>query len=231
MDLYGGQDPRHKPQYTYADAARATDVPASTVRSWVVGQPYSWGEGQEGYFEPLIERPDENDRRLSFVNLVEVHVLRALRTGHDVPLQTVRTAIQIAEEELGIDRLLVSRRLKTGARKLFLDRYSDLVELSPSRQIAMRSILNQYLERVEWDEADLPVWFFPFSRSPENRGRKIIAVNPFISFGRPLLKDSGVSTSAISQRIDDGEHPSVVMEDYDISEAELEEALLYEQAA
>lgn len=228
--LYGDHDPRERPLYTFADASRAADVPASTVRSWIVGQRYRRKDDM-GYFEPVIERPESEDGRLSFANLIEVHVLRALRTVHDVRLDSIREAVRIAQNELGIDRLLIDHRLKTSARKLFLDRYTDLLELSPSRQIAMRRILDLYLERIDYDPSRLPVEFYPFEKSPRNAGRKVISISPFVSFGRPLVHRCGVSTRAIVQRLDAGEAEDAVLQDYGLEEAELEEAILYEAAA
>lgn len=226
VDIYGGSDPRETPRYTYAEAARATDVPPSTVRAWVAGQTYSW-DGGEGYFEPLIRRPSEDDPRLSYMNLVEVHFLRLLRTSHDVPMQRVREAIRIAKKELGFTRLLLTPQLKTSARKLFLDRFGDVLDLSPSRQLLMKQLMDIYLERVEIDRAS----FFPFPRSPRNRGRKVIELNPRISFGRPFLLSSGVSTTAIVKRLDAGEEVEILKHDYGVGDAEIEEALLYENAA
>jgi uncharacterized protein (DUF433 family) len=231
LDLYGGRDPRHVPHYTKAATARATDVPASTIRAWVKGQHYTWGADEEGFFEPLIQLPDPEDGRLSFVNLVEVHMLRAIRTVHGIPMQRVRRAIRIAEDELGIDRLLISPQLKTDDRDLFLDRYSTILKLSPSRQLAMKTMIEEYLTRIEWEESGDPLWYFPFSRSPRNQGKKVVAVNPFVSFGRAVIRSSGVSTKAINQRIDAGEAPEIVAADYGISDAEIEEAILYENAA
>jgi len=230
LELYGGEDPREQPWYTFPDAARATGIPASTLRSWVVGQTYA-RKRDRGYFEPIIRRPSCDDPRLSFTNLIEAHVLRALRTVHDVVLDHIREAIDLAEREFGIERLLISPDLRTAAGQLFLDRYTDLLELTSAQQLVMRSVLEQYLERVRFDESRLPAEFTPFERSPRNQGRRFIALSPFVSFGKPILKSTGVSTQAVVQRLEVGEPIDVVMADYELSEEEIEEAVLYEAAA
>jgi uncharacterized protein (DUF433 family) len=206
------------------------EIPASTLRAWTVGQSYA-GKDDVGIFVPVLRRPLEEEGRLSFHNLIEAHILRALRTIHDVSLSTIREAIAGAEKDLGIPRLLLDPRLTTSARQLFLDRYTDIVELSRSQQIAMRSILEQYLERIEYDGTRLPSQFFPFERLPENTGRKVILITPFVSFGRPILTRTGISTRAITQRLDAGESPDEIVRDYDLTEAELEEAVRFETAA
>ena len=230
LELYGDLDPRTQPCYTFREVASATEIPASTLRSWIVGQAYQRKE-DVGFFEPVIKRPDSEDKRLLFTNLIEAHVLRALRTVHEVKMSAIRAAVAIAEAEFGIQRLLISPALRASAGQLFLEQYAALIALSPSRQIAMRVILEQYLERVDYDETQLPSEFYPFARNPRNRGERVILLSPFVSFGRPIIHRRGVSTRAIVQRLDAGEDKLVILQDYDITEAELEEAVLYEAAA
>ena len=143
----------------------------------------------------------------------------------------VRDAVALAQEELGINRLLISPDLRTSAQKPFLDRYTDLLELTRSQQIAIRSVLSQYLERVAYDHSKLPFEFYPFERSPKNRDRRVILLSPFVSFGRPVLARRGITTRAVSQRLDAAEPPRLIMADYEISSDELEEAVLFETAA
>lgn len=230
LDLYGGRDPREEPRYSFPDAARAIEVPASTLRSWVVGQTYD-RKHDRAYFAPVLSRPSDDDSRLSFTNLIEAHVLRALRTVHEVKLSGIREAVDIAEEQFGIQRLLISPDLRTSAGALFLDRYTHILELNEGQQLAMKSVLEQYLSRVRFDDARLPVEFRPFERSPRNRGKDTLAISPFISFGRPVLRRSGVSTQAVVQRVEAGEALKSIMKDYGLREAEVEEAILYEAAA
>lgn len=230
LALYAGRDPRAEPWYTYPEAARATGVPASTLRSWTVGQRYA-RKHDVGFFEPVIPRPSDSDPRLSFVNLIEAHVLRALRSVHEVRLQHIREAVAVAEQEFGVSRLLVSPDLRTSAGQLFLDHYSGLTELSEARQLVLRDVLNQFLERVEFDASNLPLELHPFARVPRNASEKPISLSPLISFGRAVIKRVGVSTDAIVERLEAGEPLADVQQDYGLRMDELEEAVLYEAAA
>jgi len=230
LELYGGTDPRDQPWYTYPEAVRATGLPASTLRAWTLGQRYLRNHDR-GFFAPVISRPSNDDPRLSFSNLIEAHVLRALRTVHEVKLGYVRDAVQVAESEFGIDRLLISPDLRTSAGELFLDHYTGLLELSRSKQLALRGVVKQFLKRVEFDEARLPTEFHPFGRMPDNSGRDVISLSPFVGFGRPLIKRLGISTQIIVARVDAGESLEEVAEDYGLLEEEIDEAILYEAAA
>lgn len=222
-------DRRETPAYPLAEAGRYVHVPAATLRSWVRGRAYPKGS-ETGHFKPLIIPADHEKAILSFNNLIEAHVLRALRTEHGVPIKAVREAIQYAEKELTIKRLLLSKELRTSAGELFLDRYGQLVQLSPSRQLAMKCLLEVYLKRVEWDDGAFPVRLYPFVRDYEEKSKPIV-IDPAIAFGRPVVSGKFISTSAIADRIDAGESPQEIARDYSLSEREIQEAVLYERAA
>lgn len=223
------QDTRDVPLYAIAEAARYLHIAPATLRSWVVGRPYTV-KGGERYFEPLIRLPDISELRLSFLNLIEAHNLRALRTRHRVSIRAVRQALDVAEQEYGVNRLLTSHELSAGAGELFLNSYGELISLNRSGQIALKRILDAYLERVEWDTRRKPSRLYPFLMAGISEP-KVIAIDPRIGFGRPILLRKGISTAAIAERVDAGEDVVEVAWDYELEPAEVEDALIYERAA
>ena len=224
-------DPRSQPAYSLAEAARYLKVAGATLRSWVVGRPYPKSGGGTGHFRPLIHPPQRQPPLLSFWNMIEAHVLRSLRTDHGVSLGDVRQAIGHAEKSLGIDSLLRSKELRTQGGELLLERYGELIELSASGQLAMRRLFHEHLARVEWDEWQFPVRLYPFVSGDVPSVDRPIAIDPTISFGRPVVLRLGISTETIAGRIDAGEEVAGVASDYGLSVAEIEQAVLYERAA
>jgi uncharacterized protein (DUF433 family) len=222
-------DPRNQPAYPLSEGAKYLRLPVATLRAWTLGRPYPTSRG-ERHFSPLIRPATQRPVTLSFLNLIEAHILRALRTDHAVSIRAVRKAVDFAEHELGIDRLLLRPELRSEAGQLFLDRYGELINLSASGQLAMRQLLDAHLARVTWDETRFPVRLRPFlvdvtaSATP-------IDIDPSISFGRPVISGRGISTAAIAARIDAGELPSEVANDYELTIAEVAQAVLYERAA
>jgi uncharacterized protein (DUF433 family) len=223
-------DPRNEPAYTVAEASRYLKVASTTLRSWVVGRPYPKAEGV-GKFEPLIQPPRTQPVLLSFWNLIEVHVLRALRTDHAVSIQAVREALSFAEERLRIERLLLGRQFCADGGQLFLKRYGELIHLRPSGHLVLQHLFEQHLERVEWDENQFPIRLFPFMRADPVSAEWLIAIDANVAFGRPVVARAGISTAAILDRIDVGEQVTVMAEDYDLSPDEITQAVLYERAA
>lgn len=219
---------RDQPAYLLPEAARYARVAPATLRAWVAGRNYIKQTGP-AFSPPLIRPADATKRILSFNNLIEAHVLQALRTTHGVPIREVRTALEYAQQQLRIDRLLLSKQLMTSAGELFLDRYGQLISLNPAGQLAMKMMLDAHLQRVEWDDG-VPIKLYPFVTAVAD-GVRPIAIDPEVSFGRPTLAESRISTESIVQRIDSGESVQAIAEDYDITAREVEEAVLYEMAA
>jgi uncharacterized protein (DUF433 family) len=223
-------DVRTTPAYSVGEAARHLRLSPGTLRAWVTGRPYPTSSG-ERQSARLIKLAQTRPAMLSFWNLVEAHVLRALRTEHGVSVPALRKAIRYAENELGIERLLLSSDLKTEAGRLFLERYGELIDLSSSGQLAMKRMLEAHLRRVEWDPARLPVRLYPFLAGAETHGDRAIAIDPRVAFGRPVVLSAGVSTHAIVQRLDAGESVADIAGDYGLTQVDIEQAALYERAA
>jgi uncharacterized protein (DUF433 family) len=223
-------DLRNQPAYGAAEAARYLRLPAATLRTWLVGRAYPKG-GEQATFHPLIKPARRQPLQLSFFNLIEAHVLRALRTEHGVALPELRKAIAYAQKKLGIDRLLLSQELRTLAGQVFLDRYLELINLSASGQLAMRRLFEEHLKRVEWDEWKFPVRLYPYADATRRGADHAIAIDPQVAFGRPVIQRVGVSTAAIADRIDAGEKVADLASDYDLLPEEIEQAVLYSRAA
>lgn len=213
------------PAYGLAEASRYLHIAPAILRSWVFGRPYPRQTGQ-AYFEPLLQLSDPDIRRLSFANLIEAHVLRALRTEHGVSLRDVREALDIAQRHYGIDHLFLDSALRTHAGELFLKKYGELVHLDRAGQFALEAIFDRYLKRVDWQE-ELPVRLYPYLDDAE----KHVAIDPTIAFGRPVIISKAISTSVIVDRYDAGESLEFIAADYDLTPAEVKTAILYERAA
>lgn len=225
------EDPRFHPTYTLAEAGRILNIPSSTLRYWTKGRYYETKSGEEKS-NPIISLPDPKKTELSFINLIESHALRALRTSHEVSMRAVREALQVAEEKYDIKHLLIHSKLRTEAGQLFLKEYGKLTELNHSQQIVLEEMFRGYLDRIEYDDSNLPVSFYPLIRGPKDiEAPKDIVLDPSISFGRPVIEGKGISTHAIESRIASGESIIHVAKDYGLTKEEVREALVFEVAA
>ena len=216
-------DIRELPTYTFAEVSQYLAVPVSTIRYWSVGR---------SHYVPLISVPERLLVRpllLSFLNLVELHILAALRREYKIAMPKVRTALRYlsgtdASSE-GQRHPLISCVLQTDGLNLFEERYGNLINISQSGQLAMREILKNALSRVEYDSYYIPVKLYPFTRNEMCDAPKIVVIDPKISAGRPVIFGTGITTEIISERNKAGESMSQLATDYEREQSEIEEAI------
>jgi uncharacterized protein (DUF433 family)/DNA-binding transcriptional MerR regulator len=223
-----GVEPRDLSAYTYAQASRLLDIPASTIRAWKKGQDYNVASGARKRFEQPLPSPKSTG--LSYNDLVEVYVLRSLRTEHGYPLEYIRQALAMARDEFGIDRLFLHKTFRHGGQEFFLDRLDDFAALSRTRQLAFREVLKGYLHRIQYDREGWAREFSPFGQVSGVASPHLVILNPRISFGRPVVKRRGIRTAAIAVRVDAGESPEHIIADFDLTREEFDEAILVEAA-
>lgn len=224
-------DPRGLATYTVAEAARLLRIPAATLRSWIFGRRYPTSEG-ERFSVRLIEPPPDPYDRLSFLNLIEAHVLRSLRTRHGISMSDVREALEFAQQRYGIERLLIRKELKAAPGRLFFEEYANLVELPKGGQLALREVFDAHLERVSHNAHDqLPVRLFPWFPIDGQEGKKAVVVDARIAFGSPVTARRSIRTSVIADRYEAGEPVRELARDYGLENAEIEDAIRFERAA
>ena len=217
---------RDRPSYTMAEAARYLSIPAPTIRAWFLGFDYP-----RKNFKPVIRKAAAIDRRLSFSNLVEAHVLRALRTKHGISIGAVRKAIDDVQDKLGIDRLLISPKLKAAAGRMLLDLYSDLIELPMSGRIVIRHAFEHHLEAVVHDPRGVPVKLYPWMPDPLGKPRTTIMINPEVAFGTPVTTCRGISTAVLTDMVDAGVGLDDLAAEYGLSSEAVGDAIRFERAA
>ncbi len=222
--LYGDRDPREIPTYSVRDAARYLRIPQGTIRSWVVGRNYTTATGPKA-FHPLIVVMDRKPSLLSFTNLIEVHVLRAMRKDHKIQLDKVRTALDYLEEQFQISHPLARQRFRTDGMDLFIDRYGTLINASRQGQTALKDALNRHLDRIEPDDQGLAMKLYPFTRSQEESSPRLVSIDPRVAFGRLVIVGSGIPTRILAERYHAGDSIAELAEDYNCGVNVIEEAI------
>jgi uncharacterized protein (DUF433 family) len=224
MDFYAGKDIREFPTYGVAETAHYLQIPQTTLRSWVLGRPYPTGVGRR-FFAPLIALPDPNRALLSFMNVVEVHVLDAIHRQHRIRLANIRQALQYLRQHFPSRHPLADQKFETDGLDLFIQRYGQLINISQSGQLAMRSLLKAYLQRIERDPQGIAIRLYPFTRKRLPDEPRLVVIDPYVSFGRPALTSSGIATAVIAERYKAGESVSELAHDYGRDRLEIEEAI------
>ncbi len=108
---------------------------------------------------------------------------------------------------------------------LFIERYGQLINISRDGQLAMRAVIDAYLERIERDAKGLPVRLFPFTRRRALDEPRAVVIDPAVSFGRPVLIGTGIPTVVIAERYKAGDSMDDLATDYGRTRLEIEEAV------
>jgi uncharacterized protein (DUF433 family) len=227
-------DPRLVPAYSVVEAAHYLRMPEGTLRSWVVGRFYPVA-GQSKRSRPLIHLDDPKRLYLSFINLVEAHVLAAIRRRHDVKLPKVRRALDYVHRHFQVEHPLIDQAFQTDGLDLFVERYGDLINASRDGQRAMKEIIGVYLKRIEWDAKRLPIKLYPFTRDTQAEAApasdpRVVVMNPTVSFGRPVITGTGIPVSSIYERYKAGDSVADLARDFRLEISAIEEAIRCEAA-
>ena len=221
--VHGEKDLRFLPAYSVAEASRYLLIPRATLSSWVAGRPYPTQSGRR-LFRPVVPLPDRHRRELSFVNLVEAHVLGAIRGEHHIPLDKIRIAIDYLRNQFGSAHPLADHQFETNGIDLFVQKYGQLINITRAGQTAMRELLQCFLQRVEY-QSGVAVKLYPFTQRPAPEAPRSVVIDPRLSFGRPVLSGTGIATAIIAERYKAGESVAALAGDYSRDRLEIEEAI------
>jgi uncharacterized protein (DUF433 family) len=227
FSLYGGLDPREIPNYGISEVAFYFRIPVATLRSWVKGRPYKLKYGDTKFFQPLISLPNKDVPLLSFMNVIEAHVLNSIRR-YNVPIYKIREAIDYVQQALPSEHPLADFGFETDGKSLFTRMLGGLINASQRGQYEMEEIVDVYLHRIQRDSVGFARRLYPFLANADSNAPKLIMIDPFISFGRPVIAGTGIATAIIAERREAGEPINELAEDYGRSEEEIKAAILYE---
>jgi uncharacterized protein (DUF433 family) len=227
-------DRRLLPAYPVAEAAHYLRMPEGTLRTWVAGRLYPVA-GRSKRSRALINLDDPKKQYLSFINLVEAHVLAAIRRRYNVKLSKVRTALDYVQRQFHVERPLIDQAFQTDGLDLFVERYGQLINVSREGQSAMKEIIGAYLQRIERDAKGLPIKLYPFTRDTQSESTpssdpRVVVMNPAVSFGRPVITGTGIPVSSIYERYKAGDSVAELARDFRLEISAIEEAIRCEAA-
>jgi len=212
------------PAYSPADAARILSVNYTTLMYWIAGRTVG-----RRYHRGLIKPAGSIPPELSFLNLLECHVLKALTTRYKMRMQNVRHGLDTLKDKFNSEHPLLDRRFRTDGVDLFIQESADdeLLNLSKGGQLALKEIMEVYLQRVVWNANGL-VKYYPFVYKERANEPKIISMTPMISFGQSVIDGTGISTAVIASRFAAREDPETLAVEYGRTKEEIWEAIRWE---
>lgn len=209
------------PVYPLAQVARIVGCNAGTLRVWMRGRNYVSG-GERRRTKPMFGNSSHPRSALTFLDLVEAHMLNLVRKGYGIPMKNFRAAMEYLHETSGDTHFLAHQDFVHDKRHLYLKADKRLISLSERGQHVDTVIISDGLQQLMYGEDGYADRFFPLIGGKQQQA---VMINPAIGYGQPTLTRLGVNISAITSRFDAGEHLADLASDYGATSEELEEAL------
>jgi uncharacterized protein (DUF433 family) len=211
--------------FTVSEAAKLVGVSWAKVSGWLRGYPQS----NRG---PLVDNDlGEVGGRLacSFNNLMELRFI-AFFSGAGVSVPKIRAIMDEVERLIDHPRpfttdtvfrtdgrkIMAQIGLENGFENIF-DLHSRNYEMN---DVVMESLLTDVIFDPKKGEARL--WF------PRRQIAPNVIINPNVSFGRPVLRDSRIPTRTLAAAAQAEGSVQVVADWYDVPEARVREAIEFE---
>jgi uncharacterized protein (DUF433 family) len=205
------------PAYPFVEAAHYLHIPVTTLRAWCLGQ--------RG-FRPVIRLDGKRSEGLSFLNMIEAHILSAIRREHRIPLPKVREALRYVSKRLDMDRPLAQAQFVTQGVDLFVEVLDRILNVSKGGQVEIAELIRVHLQRIERDTSGVPIRLYPFTRKQADKEAiKSVVMDPRIAFGRPVLVGTAVPTSVLADRFKAGDTLIDLAKDYGAQPEAIEEAI------
>ncbi|WP_187431020.1 hypothetical protein ROLI_034420 [Roseobacter fucihabitans] len=206
--------------YTPRQAARLIGSSPQHVLRWTRGS---------GPNEPLWHAHYQfidDSTEISFNDLIELRVVEAMRRA-GISLQSIRYAIEIAQDKFDIKKPLASKRFKTDGGEILMEAVEDdgeYVSLSRKRpgQKVFREIISQSLRDLEYEGDTVARW--------RPGGHEAVIIDPKRSFGDPLLDEFGISTSILLKEFTHFGDIRYLAKLYEIPNTAIQRAVSFEQS-
>jgi uncharacterized protein (DUF433 family) len=215
------------PAYTLEEAARYVGAAAGTLRAWFRGRPGTLatkGRGSRNAVDPILPTGAGPREPLSFIDLIEAHVLFEIRRVYHFPRKNFKRAMEYLSEGGGDLMLLAHENFYFDHTNLFLGEDAVLLSLSERGQLVDKEIMAHGLRQITYGEDGFADQFFP---RLGKREQSEFVVNPSINYGRLSIARLGVGAEAVAARYKAHEKIADIAEDYGATENEVVEAILW----
>ena len=219
------------PTYRKVEASRYLRMSHRELHYWVSGVDDYYGEGPVA---PLVSAADPARQRLSFENLLELHVLAALEHVKGINMLEASRALDFLQARFGVARPLVDERMRTEGKTILVHRLEQDSGIDREGRASALERLDVHLDRIEWNTAGIGTRLFPFTRrrprdrQAAEREPRLIAIDPGVAFGRAAIAGSRVPTAEVAERYGAGDSIADLVADCALTAPEIEEAIRFE---
>lgn len=201
------------PSYRVSEAAKYVGVHANTVSSWHYRR------------SPVL--PGRNrGKPLSYLELIEVAFVAFFRRLK-VSMKRIRAARDYVAKNIEREYPFASLQFKTEGLHILMEyhqfdpsaRWDQLVVTDSHGQLAWEELMGNRFVEFDYEDEVAMRWHLAGRDSQ-------VVIDPRIAFGAPMV--SGLPTWVIRGRYESGETVPEIVEDFDITESAIYDALAFE---
>lgn len=210
--------------YTVPEVARLVEAPQALVRTWI--------DGRRNRQTPVIDNQlgrFGNTTAISFTNLMELRFV-ALFAAAGVKLPVIRAILDEVREAIHHPHPFATKTVfKTDGKKIVAEIARNngvdvIYDLKTRNYEFPVVVLKSLKEGVIYDpKGDALAWY------PRPKTAPHVVVNPVLSFGRPVLRDSRIPTETLAQAVKAEKSAVAVAELYDVPEKQVREAVKFQE--
>ena len=218
--------------YTVPDAAHILKISQEKLRRWVSGQRVPALQYQRKLRASVVDAGiwgEGRQKAFNFYALIEVYTITALREL-GVSFQKIRSAREELGKRFQTRYPFATQKLMSDGRQILVEfKEGDikaLLELDTGGQMAIEKIIKPFCKRLEFNkDTHLAELYRPLGRDAS------IIVSPQHGFGRPTIEGTNIASETIYRLIRAGEDKSVIAALYDLTAANIDDVIRFEQRA
>lgn len=176
--------------YTLPEAALYARVSTRMMARWLLGSDAG---------EPvLISQFDPADKVVTFLDFVQTLAIREIRITKKVPLQKIRNALRLAEQNFNLDHPFARQHCAylLNEELVIAPPGGEYVEVAGSQGQRLFRFVESYLEQLSFSKSGLANLYSIYKSADVQ-----IVMDPKVHFGEPMLP-SGYSAAVIWEAIE-----------------------------
>ena len=138
----------------------------------------------------------------------------------------IRRAVEELRQHYGCEFPLLQRDFHTDGLDVLIRESDSIINLSRSSQRAIRDIVDVYSRRIEIERHMAKL--YPFVTEETLNEPRDVVISPSLSFGRPVIAGTGISTEVIAGRFNARESIGDLAAEYGLTLEKVEEAIRWE---
>ena len=214
--------------YTLPDAARILQLPLPKLRRWVGAADGSSGADVGRKAPPYGVTPTDirgsgRDKHIDFLTLIELFTIYQLRKM-SVGFREIRAAHSELQGKFETHHPFALKGLLSDGQKIVkeLDHEAYLI-LNDQGQRGFRAVLEDFFTQIDFAQASrLAERYYPLGKDAS------VVVDPRVSFGRPVVRDTAIATETLFSLYKGGETEEFIANEFEIEESEVCDAVRFE---